>query len=29
VLDWPPGSTIALTQCVAWGVAAVATGWRR
>lgn len=28
-LDWPPGSTIALTQCVAWGVAAVATGWRR
>lgn len=26
-LDWPPGSTIALTQCAAWGVAAVGTGW--
>lgn len=29
VLDWPPGSTIALTQCAAWLAAALATGWRR
>ncbi len=28
-LDWPPGSTIALTQCGAWLVAAIATGWKR
>ncbi|RMH26869.1 MAG: metal ABC transporter permease [Planctomycetota bacterium] len=28
-LDWPPGATIALTQCAAWVVAAVATGWKR
>jgi ABC-type Mn2+/Zn2+ transport system permease subunit len=28
-LDWPPGSTIALTQCAAWLAAAVGTGWRR
>lgn len=28
-LDWPPGSTIALTQCAAWVLAAAATGWKR
>lgn len=28
-LDWPPGATIALTQCAAWLAAALATGWKR
>jgi len=28
-LDWPPGATIALTQCVAWLIAALTTGWKR
>lgn len=28
-LDWPPGSTIALTQCAAWLAATLATGWKR
>lgn len=28
-LDWPPGSTIALTQCAAWLAVAVGTGWKR
>lgn len=28
-LNWPPGATIALTQCAAWLVAALATGWKR
>lgn len=28
-LNWPPGATIALTQCTAWLIAALATGWKR
>lgn len=28
-LDWPPGATIALTQCAAWLAAAVVTGGKR
>ncbi len=28
-LDWPPGATIALTQCGVWLLAAFATGWKR
>lgn len=29
LLDWAPGSTIALTQCAVWLAATVATGWGR